>query len=403
MKRGGTGEPFASSSAAPAGADRRLAAVPSRQPAAINVDPWRAFVFPNRVREQRTHAGYPKLMALAAALPEIPYIRLSKIERGEVFARADELHRIARLLGIAPAALLLDVDAPDFSFAQWAEPFADAERGDAEEERLAVMLGASLRARRHHDRGLTLATLDKQFGLPPVVLSRLENAQKPLGRWNQATRTGVCQVLGAKDEAELRRIVLAQYRAGDLDAFLAGIADPRARHARTRERVAALAAELAGPAPAAETSVAPPPLAMPGPSPAGSPAGSLARRGDEQGRRMLRVLGAPLAGGLIAATPTTAEIEAPAAAGARAFGLRVCRATLGGGLPGNATVVVDPDRYPGPGGLAVVREGDAYRLLSVTQDRNGVSKGYSVSPDYEVTLDDIAPADLAAVIAASFV
>lgn len=398
MKREASGDLPTSAAAARmprAGRRSQDAAVPL-QPRPIAVDPFRAFVFPNRVREQRQRAGYPKLMALAAALPEIPYIRLSKIERGEVVARADEVIRIAALLSVAPAALLLDVDAPGFSIARWAEPFLDDAAADQEEERFAVMLAAALRARRQRDRALTLAVLDKQFGLPPVVLSRLENAQKPLGRWNAATTEGLCRLLGARNEAELRRTVLAQYRAGDLDALLPDIANPDVRHARTRERVAALAAELANPAPMADVQPAPPPPTLPQLPRSAAPS-------EGQARRMLPVVGSPLAGGLIAATPTTAEIEAPAAAGARAFGLRVCRATLGGGLPSHSTVVVDPDRYPAPGGLAVVREGDDYRLLTVTQDRNGVTKGYSVAPDLEIIIDEIDPANLAAVIAASFV
>lgn len=376
-----------------------MTAVTSHQPREIVVDPFRAVIFPNRVREQRRRHAYPKLMALAAALPAIPYIRLSKIERGEVAPRADELVRIARLLEIEPAALLLDVDAPGFDIAAWAEPFTDGAPVDVEEERFAVMLAAALRLRRQGDRGLTIAVLDEQFGLPAVILSRLENAQKPLGRWNPGTREALCRLLGAEDEAVLRRNVLGQYRAGELDAHLGGIVAPDARLARTRERMAALVAELAAPAAIPPGS---PDAAVPDP---GRPAAS-ARIGDGAAPgtpRLLPVLGAPLAGGLIAATPTPAQIEAPAAAGERAFGLRVCRATLGGGMPSHATVIVDPDRFPAAGGLAVVREGGDYRLLAVTQDRTGVTTGYSVAPDVEIAIDSLDPADVAAVIAASFI
>ncbi|WP_163364596.1 helix-turn-helix transcriptional regulator, partial [Escherichia coli] len=84
-------------------------------------DFYRAIVFPNRVREQRQRHGFAKLLRLSAGIPEIPYIRLSKIERGEVVARPDELRRIAAALGIAPADLLLDIDSPDFDIAAWAE------------------------------------------------------------------------------------------------------------------------------------------------------------------------------------------------------------------------------------------------------------------------------------------
>lgn len=358
---------------------------------AIMLDPYRAFVFPNQVRDRRRRRGFPKLLGLAAALPQIPYIRLSKIERGEVFARADELVRIADALGVEPAALLVDIDAPGFSIAAWAEPFLDGRGGDAEEERLAVMLAAALRARRHGDRGLTIAAMDKRYGLAPVVLSRLENAQKPLDRWNPATTAALCRLFEVPDAAALRRHVRAQLERGELDAFVAGVATPEARVARTRERVAKLLTELAEPNRPTPTNPQP---AEPAPAtPPSHPADT----------RRLPVFGAALADGLIAMTPTGAEVEAPRAAGPRAFGLRVCRPTLGGGLPGHATVVVDPDRYPAAGGLAAVREGEGYRLLTVTLDRGGAMTGYSVAPDREIAFDTLDPANVAAVIAAVFI
>lgn len=358
----------------------------------IPLDPYRAYVFPNHVRDLRRRNGFPKLLALAAALPEIPYIRLSKIERGEVFARADELVRVGGALGVDPAALLIDVDAPGFSIAAWAEPFLESRTPDIGEERFAVMLGAALRALRHGDRGLTIAALDKRFGLPPVVLSRLEHAQKTLDRWNDGTVAALCRLFDVSDAAALRRHVAAMLGRGELDPFIGRIASPEARVARTRERVAQLAAELAGPRPAPAEQLrfsSQPERAEAAPR--------------QSGGRRLPVFGSALPDGLIAGTATGVEVEASQAAGPRAFGLRVCRPTLGGGLPGHATVIVDPDRYPSAGGLAAVREGDGYRLLTVTLDRTGAMTGYSVAPDREVAFDTLDPADIAAVIAAVFV
>ncbi|KQS04535.1 hypothetical protein ASG11_09970 [Sphingomonas sp. Leaf357] len=102
-------------------------------------------------------------------------------------------------------------------------------------------------------------------------------------------------------------------------------------------------------------------------------------------------------------TPTGLEIEGLAEAGSRSFGVRVGRATLGGGLPGNATVIVDPDRFPQPGGLALVRESNGYRVLSVAVGRDGAMIGYSVTPEREVALDGLAPEDMASVVAAVFI
>jgi hypothetical protein len=72
-------------------------------------------------------------------------------------------------------------------------------------------------------------------------------------------------------------------------------------------------------------------------------------------------------------------------------------------MPGHATVIVDPDRFPQAGGLALVRQNEDYRLLAVAIGTDGAMLGYSVSPEHEVALDGLAPEDTAAVIAAIFV
>jgi len=348
----------------------------------VLVDLYRAYIFPNRMREQRRSNGYPKLLRLAAAIPEIPYIRLSKIERGEVVARPDEMRRIAATLGIAPADLLLDIDAPGFDIAAWAEPFEDGSQPDLAEERFAVLLGAALRARRTTDSALTIAAVEREYGLPPVNLSRIENAQKPFARWNAATQAALYALFGVGSEAALRHVVEERHHAGALDAFIPNVSDPAARHARSRVRIAELAAALEGPAP---IQAAPRPVAG---------IGSV---------RLIQVRGTPLPHGLIGDTLTSETVEAPHVAGPRAFGLKVGRATLGGGLPGQATVIADPDRQPAPGGLAALREEAGWRLLSVGSDRDGRMIGYSVNPDLEVALDECDPARLAAIVSALFV
>ncbi|MEP9359753.1 helix-turn-helix transcriptional regulator [Sphingomonas sp. KR3-1] len=355
------------------------------------IDYYRAIVFPNRVREQRQRKGFAKLLRLSAKIPEIPYIRLSKIERGEVVARADELRRVAAALDIAPADLLLDIDSPDFDIAAWAEPFSDGAEVDLTEERFAVLLGAAVRARRTLDPALTIAAIERDYGLPPVNLSRVENAQKHFGRWNAAVQHALLALLGVGDEAELRAEVDRRHAAGQLESFLTGIANPEARQARTRERVTELTAALNEEAPA--------PTLL---APASAPVSVLPTAGGMGSVRLLPVYGTPLPKGLIAHQPTGEQVEAPHVAGPRAFGLKVCRATLGGGLPAQATVVADPDRPPVPGGLAALREGEDWRLLSVASSRDGRMIGYSVNPDLEIALDDCDPAALAAIISAVF-
>ncbi len=352
------------------------------------IDYYRTIVFPNRMREQRQRNGFAKLLRLSAKIPEIPYIRLSKIERGEVVARPDELRRVAAALGIAPEELLIDIDAADFDIAAWAAPFGDGAQLDLEEERFAVLLGAALRARRTLDPALTIAVIERDFGLPPVNLSRVENAQKPFGRWNAAIHNALFALFGIDGEAALRAEVEQRHESGTLDPFLASIANPETRIARTRERVAELTAALSQEAPMAPEASTAAPQAF-----ASGPVGAV---------RLLPVFGTPLPQGLISDQPTGETVEAPYIAGQRAFGLKVCRATLGGGLPAQATVVADPDRLPLPGGLAALREGQGWRLLSVGSSRDGRMIGYSVNPDMEVPLDDCDPSQLAAIVAAIF-
>lgn len=356
-----------------------------RGDAEIPVDLYRAFVFPNRMREQRQRHGYPKLLSFAVSIPEIPYIRLSKIERGEVVARPDELRRIAKALDIPPADLLLDIDAPRYDVAHWAEPFFDPASVDLAEERFAVLLGSALRARRSADPALTIAALDRDFNLPAVNLSRIENARKPFSRWNAAIQGALYAVFGVPGEAALRDFVAAEYRRGALDGFLALTADPSGRHERSRARIAELATALAG-----EPRSQPVPDAPPRPTPL-------------RGPRLIPVHGVPLAGGLIGDIPTGESIEAPRPAGPRTFALRVDRASLGGGMPAKSTIFADPDRYPLPGGLAVLREGEGWRLLAIASGRDGRMMGYSTNPDIERPLDDCDPATVAAVIAAAFI
>ncbi|ATY34520.1 hypothetical protein CVN68_09000 [Sphingomonas psychrotolerans] len=350
----------------------------------VPVDMHRCFVFPNRMREQRRAAGHVRLLRLASTIPDIPYIRLSKIERGEVVPRAEEIRRIAAALAIAPADLLLDVDAPGFDIALWAEPFLDGTPNDLAEEHFAVLLAAALRARRVGDPALTIAAIERDYGLAPVNLSRIENAQKTFARWNAATQHTLYQLFRVPDETELRQSVAALHASGALDDFFAHIASPAARHERTRARIAEISAAL-------QTSDAvPDPVVAPLPV-----TGAVSIR-------LVPVLGAPLAQGLIADTPTPEKAEAPHAAGPRAFGLKVCRATLGGGLPGQAVVIVDPDRFPSPGSLAALREEAGWRLLSVGSDRDGRMIGYSSNPELEIVLDDCDPARLAALVGAIF-
>lgn len=353
-------------------------------PGTVPVDPYRAFIFPNNIRELRRRAGHQKLIGLSHRLPGLTYIRLSKIERGEVTARAHELVEIAGVLGVAAEALLLDIDAPGFAIEDWATPFVGAPMLDLEREQFAVLLAAAVRYLRSTDRTLTIQAIGERHGIAPVNLSRIENAQRSFEEWNAPTRLAIAALFGTASEAALRARIDQLHRAGDLDPWMASVSDPEARLRRTRERIAALRAELRGEsaaAPAAPTTLAT----------VGDPAATIPVRG---------VAGPD---GLVFDQETGERIPPPPGCGAQVIALRLCRATLGAGLPGQAILFIDPDRYPVAGGLAAVREPGGFRILAVAAGMDGTLVGHSQSPQRALPLNELTQAEVHAVVAARFV
>lgn len=367
-------------------------------------------VFPNTLRQIRKEKGLPALLALSKAIETIPYIRLSKIERGEVIPNVTELMTISAALGIDPADLLVDVDAADFDIARWAAQL-DWQPTDPEDDRFAVLLGAAVRVVRTSAPDLTIAEIDRRFGIAPVILSRLEHALKPLHRWNAETIKGLCALFGVADQHELPAIVHEMERAGRLAMAVEAIAHPNVRIGKTRASVAqlrdALSGKGKGPRVRGPRGRRPKPIepvaAIPAPTPSSAAASRLGEASSSHEQvsvRLVPVYGTPLNDGLIARVQLDSWVEAPRAAGPNAFGLRVCRSTLGLGLPATATVIADPDRFPSAGGLAVLEEEQGLRLLAVTFDRQGRMMGYSESPDREVLIDGYDPTRIAMVIAA---
>lgn len=373
------------------------------------IDAFRALIFPNNIREYRKRSKIGSLLQLAQRIGSITYIRLSKIERGEVFARADELRAIGAALEIDPAQLLVDIDDRDFDIAAWAGEFLAPESADPKADSMAVLLAAALRARRAADNALTITALEVDYGIAPVILSRIENAYKPLDRWNADIQQALFRLFGVAGAPELEQYLADAHATGELDAFLPLIANPEARIGKTRARVRALREELvqgSDAAPRHRTKATQPAhkiRAFIGDDavPADDVLDTI-HASDSATVRLLPVFGAPLNDGLVARIATGEQVEAPRSAGPRAYGLRICRPTLGSGLPGRSIVVVDPDRFPSAGGLAVIREQEGLRLLSVTFDRQGRMLGYSEHPDREIAIDDLAPENVATILSAQF-
>ncbi len=357
------------------------------------IDAYRLLVFPNRIRERRRAAAIGTLMGLADRLQQIPYIRLSKIERGEIYARPDELADIAAALNVAPIDLLHDVAASSFDIATWAAENSGSTPLDPDVDRQSVLLAAALRVRRESDPGLTIGAIERRYGIAPVILSRIEHAVKAWPRWNAATMTALCSIFDVADVAALHASIDRMDRSGRLADAVAAIAHPRVRMAKSAAGIAELRRQLidaSSPAPARAVRRSAP----------RTQTTAQAAAPDRQ-PLVVPVFGTPLPNGLVARTAlANQKVEAPSNAGPSSYGLRVCRPTLGLGMPPGAIVVVDPDRFPAPGGLAVVEESAGVRLVAVSVDREGRLLGYASNPEHEVRIDDLDPSRVAAVIAA---
>ena len=342
-------------------------------------DPFRRIVFPNRMRARRIAAGFARLILLSNELASIPYIRLSKIERGEVVPRPAELRLIAGPLRCDPLDLLFDADQTDALFDSWAEEIHGPPRSPTAEDRDSLLLAAAIRARRASDARLTIADIQERFGIAPVVLSRLENTQKPLTAWNETTRHAIRRLLDAdSDEAMLERI-RSDHARGALDSHIDAIDGREGRLERIRERIAELRERLATEAPVPPTNSV------------------------EPGRRLLPISGGPAADGRIAERPTGMSVVAPEGVGSRAFAIRLGRPSLGIGLPAHSILFADPEVHPVAGGLAVVRENEGFRVLAVTADQHGQLSGHSIEPAYALSLKDIPAESISAVVAARFI
>lgn len=362
--------------------------VNSHAPHEVIIDPFRTILFPNAVREKRQGAGIRSLLALSGNLPDIPYVRLSKIERGEVFARVEELQAIAAALNVSNAAdLLIDVEAPSFSVEEWAHAQCDIKPLNREAEELAVLLAAAFRARRARDPKMTLAHLQQEYQLPTVIVFRIENAVKPFDRWNSATLGSICALLGQADRDELVRFLRAAHESGRLTEWLTIVPGAEERERRTCERVRALRKELALLSSAKQRT----------PIKVRSPQRAQEEPPQQKTAGQLQVMGVPVGGGLIAPSLTQTYIERPPSAGANAYALRMCRASLGGAIPGNAILIVDPERCPVDNGLLVLREDNGLRVLIATTERDGRLHGHSLHPAMDIALDTIEPSKLAKV------
>jgi hypothetical protein len=367
------------------------------------IDRYRSFIFPNNIRKYRKARGIDSLLQLSQHIDSTTYIRLSKIERGEIFARPEEMRNIAAALNVDVDLLFLDIDDPDFDIASWAADHMPPSGVDEAGDTLAVLLAAAMRARRAQDDALTIAVLERDYGLAPVILSRIENAFKTLDRWSPSIQEALFRLFQVRDAEALTHYLHAAHVDGDYDAVLPLIANPQDRITKTRAKIRSLRAELAAPASSPRRRRESPPVGRLAATIAPLPSdAALIPAPSPVMRRLVPIYGALLPDGLIEWRDTGDQIEVPQHAGPRSYGLRIFRSSLGPGLPGRSVLIVDPDCFPASGSLAVIREAEGLRLLAVTTDRQGHVIGFSEHPSREIALDDLDPKLVATVIAAQF-
>ena len=202
-------------------------------PALLDNGIVRSTVFPNSVRDARQKKGFPSLTAFSEDFPDITYTRLAKIERGEIFPRADELVAIAKKLRVSPGALLVDVSDPSFDRDAWAREHVEASlsyRGGSVED---MKLGAALRVKRKAMNRSTTAM--KDYFLAAATVSRIENAERPFSRWDEVVRDGVRMVFGAEDMSEMWAEVDRMSKEGEIAQTMFDLFSPIALADRQRK------------------------------------------------------------------------------------------------------------------------------------------------------------------------
>jgi len=207
----------------------------------------RSTVFPNKLRDLRRKAGYETLVDFIreTGLEEINYIRLAKIERGQIFPRPDEVVALAKLLNVEPMSLFIDTVEKDFDRESWARDHTEASltyRGGTRED---MKIGAALRIRRR-ELGLSTTDLKKKFGIPAATASRIENAERPFHRWPDKIRRSAARMMGGTSMRDIARSVTAYEQEGRLDAMMAELFSQRSLDQRHNASLLFLVKKIPG-------------------------------------------------------------------------------------------------------------------------------------------------------------
>lgn len=366
----------------------------------------RSIAFPNRVRDVRHDAGFGTLRDFDAKV-DVSYNRLAKIERGEVVPTPEEILGIAEALSVPVGRLLIDTTSPDFDREKWARDHVEASLQHRGGDLPAMILGAAMRTERITRR---LSTTDlKDFGLPAATASRIENADRPLDRWDLKVKKSIAKLMGAPSFAEARKLAERRYRAGDLDAMLKELFSPEKIRARENKKVQDLLKKLPGKEAEsilskieAESQSLPEATRITSrgkafsllaandakPEPVKAPA---ERRPARAATATLAVMGVPLPGGRIGLEDAGSTVARPDGAGPEAIAIRMVKATLGPGLPAGSILIADPAQTVSAGDLIVVMDADGGTAMAMASedDGNGGIRLVSSMPRLSIPMGDL--------------
>lgn len=328
----------------------------------------RSAVFPNAVRDVRRRRGFDTLRAFDGQV-DVTYTRLAKIERGEIFPTADELKSIARAMGVPVSSLLIDPSDPTFDRERWARDHIEAKlahRGGGIE---AMKLGAAIRIAR---LGMKRSTTDmKEFGIPAATMSRIENADRPIERWDIQTQKGIAKILKVRGTTAIRTKVEEMFNAGDLDEMLHQLFSPESLEERNNRKLKALLQELPGKKVARLLdSIDPKAEDVNGEIAVFS--SSMGKAGEfeiEKSERLVRL---------------------PDGAGPSSIAIEIAEPVLGPGLPRGTIVVADPDQEVLAGDVAVIvsPSGDEAHVISVASGDHGLV-GFSMAMTSTLQLNNL--------------
>jgi len=321
----------------------------------------RSTVFPNAVRDVRMKKGFDTLRAFGPKVDDVNYTRLAKIERGEIFPTAPEMRSISRALGVQVSTLLIDPSTPGFNREAWAREHIEAKLENRGGGLDAMKLGAAMRVKRLE---LGRSTTDmKEFGLPAATVSRIENAERPIERWDAGIQRGIAKVLGVRGNASVTNRVDEMFDEGSLDQMLHDLFSPEAIDERNKKRLRSLLAEL----------------------------------DTKKAQQMLHDLdsvavmsGKATDDGRFSISASERRVHLPEGVGPDSVAIEIVEPVLGPGLPRGTVVVVDPSQKVGDGDVAAVlsKGGNSVRMLSVSEVE-GQLVGYSMASEEQIDLSDL--------------